>query len=255
MEKFSDSVLIFAGLDPSGGAGLSADIESINQFGVIALPIATILTAQNTAKITTIDVVKSSTIKEQFELLNNDIDFRIIKIGLIGSVEQVDIISQFIKNKKEIKVILDPIILASSGKKLTNEQTLIKIKKLIPLCEIITPNKLELELLAPNLDERSAVANLKCKWTLITTASKGDDKVEHRLYKGVNLYKKFYYKKLNRKYHGSGCTLASSISALLAIGFDVDNACEKALEYSYQTLLNAKKIGKIQYNPIRSRPK
>jgi len=256
LKKFSNSVLVFAGLDPSGGAGLSADIESINQFGIVALPIATVLTAQNTAKITQIDIVKSSLIKEQFELLNNDINFNVVKIGLIGSAEQADTIFQCINKKSDLKVVVDPIISSSSGKRLIANNTLIKIiKNIIPLSTIITPNKAELAELAPGLDEPKAVAHLKCDWTLVTTTSQTEYRVEHTLYKKSNVYKKFYYNKLPKQYHGSGCTLASSISALLAVGFDVDNACKKALEYSYQTLLDAKKIGKIQYNPIRSKPK
>lgn len=255
MANFSDTVVVFAGLDPSAGAGLSADIESINQFGIVALPIATILTAQNSAKITKIVAVSSNLIAEQFNLLYEDIKFQVIKIGAMASTTQIDVINKCINKKANMKIVVDPIIFSSSGKRIMTDKMLIKMrKKIIPKATIITPNKSELEMLAPNLAEKDAVTELKCSWTLVTSAQQTKDTITHKLYKKANLYKTFKCNKLDKQYHGSGCTLASAISALLAIGYDVDIACKNALEYCYQTLLNAKKIGKIQYNPIRHKP-
>ena len=78
---------------------------------------------------------------------------------------------------------------------------------------------------------------------------------EHRLYHNANLISKFTYKKLSGQYHGSGCTLSSAIAALLANNVPVEDACKKALDYTYQSLLSAKKVGKMQYHPNRTFPK
>jgi len=253
--SFSESVLVFSGLDPSGAAGLSADIESINQFGITALPIATTLTAQNTSEVTMVQSVDCALIEEQFRALIVDIDFQVAKIGLLGSASQVNTIANLLVKKPELRIVLDPIICSSSGKQLLDEDAIAAMKdKLIPLVEIITPNRSELALLAPDLDEVKAVALLSRPWTLVTGTDDSQNEIEHRLYQQGNLFASFNYVKLPGEYHGSGCTLSSSISALIALGIDVDIACKRALDYCYQTLLSAKKLGKMQYHPNRSTP-
>ena len=122
---------------------------------------------------------------------------------------------------------------------------------LIPKCLILTPNLEELNCLAPGLDEQSAVSSLNCPWTLVTTSDSSEVEVEHRLYNKSSLIRRFSYKKLPGIYHGSGCTLSSAISALIARGVAIDDACDQALDYTYQCLLNAKKLGKMQYHPKR----
>ena len=253
--SFSESVLVFSGLDPSGAAGLSADIESINQFGITALPIATTLTAQNTSEVTMVHSVDCALIEAQFRALIVDIDFQVAKIGLLGSASQINTIANLLAKKPELRVVLDPIVCSSSGKQLLDEGAIAAMKdKLIPLAEIITPNRSELALLAPDLDEVKAVASLSRPWTLITGTDDSQNEIEHRLYQQDKLFASFNYVKLPGEYHGSGCTLSRSISALLALGIDVDIACKRALDYCYQTLLNAKKLGKMQYHPNRSKP-
>ncbi|MCS5591142.1 MAG: hydroxymethylpyrimidine/phosphomethylpyrimidine kinase [Gammaproteobacteria bacterium] len=254
-ESFSDSVLVFSGLDPSGGAGLSADIEAINQFGITALPIATTLTAQNTFEVTMVQAVDCAIIEAQFRALIKDIDFQVAKIGLLGTASQVNTIANCLSKKPELRIVLDTIVCSSSNKQLLDESAVMAMKdKLIPLAEIITPNRSELALLAPDLDEVEAVQLLGRPWTLVTGTDDSKTEIEHRLYQGGELHAGFNYVKLPGEYHGSGCTLASSISALLARGLDMDIACKRALDYCYQTLLNAKKLGKMQYPPNRSKP-
>jgi len=119
----------------------------------------------------------------------------------------------------------------------------------------LTPNVAELSYLAPGLDEQSAVSSLDCPWILVTTADSSEVEIEHRLYHHSKLVGQFPYKKLPGKYHGSGCTLTSAISALIASGVPVKIACKRALDYTYQTLLSAKKVGKMQYHPNRTLPK
>lgn len=251
----ADNVLIFSGLDPSGAAGVAADIETINQFGVTSLPIITTLTAQNTQRVLSLEVTKNSLLELQFKLIDEDINFNTVKIGLLGSSTQVKKISQLLSGRPGINIILDPIIRASTGDDLNSRKMIEVIKKeLIPLCLILTPNQAELNALAPGLNEKSAVASLNCPWVLVTTSDSSEIQIEHRLYYESELIKKFTYKKLLGEYHGSGCTLSSAIAALIATKISVEDSCQLALEYTYQSLLNAKKVGKMQYHPNRAAP-
>ena len=252
----ADTVLLFSGLDPSGAAGVAADIETINQFGVSPLPIITTLTAQNTQQVLSLEATKNSLLELQFKLINEDIEFNTVKIGLLGSLTQVKIISKLLRDKSGVNIVLDPVISASTDDVLsTNEMIDVMKKELIPLCLILTPNLAELNALAPGLGEKSAVSSLECPWVLVTTSDSSEIEIEHRLYHNSNLIRKFTYKKLAGQYHGSGCTLSSAIAALVALDVPVEDACEKALDYTYQSLLSAKKVGKMQYHPNRTLPK
>ena len=252
----ADSVLLFSGLDPSGAAGVSADIETINQFGVTPLPIITTLTVQNTQRVLSLEPTKSSLLELQFKLIDEDISFNTVKIGLLGSPYQVKVISKLLREKRGVNIVLDPIISSSTEHVLSSNEMIDAIKKeLIPLCLILTPNLAELNALAPGLNEESAISSLNCPWVLLTTSDSSEIQVEHRLYHDSNLIRKFTYKKLAGQYHGSGCTLSSAIAALVALDVPVEDACEKALDYTYQSLLSAKKVGKMQYHPNRTFPK
>ena len=249
----ADSVLLFSGLDPSGAAGISADIETINQFGLNPLPIVTSLTAQNTQRLESIDVVKDSLLEKQFNLLDEDISFNTVKIGLLGSVSQIKTISRLIGEKNTLNVVVDPILISGTQENMSSIKMVGVMKKnLFPKCTILTPNLEELNLLSPGLSEKEAVSSLNCPWVLVTTSDSSKIDIEHRLYNKSSLIRRFNYKKLPDKFHGSGCTLSSAISALLAKGIAIEEACDQGLAYTYQCLLNAKKLGKMQYHPIRA---
>ena len=252
----ADTVLLFSGLDPSGAAGVSADIETINQFGITPLPIITTLTVQNTQNVTFLEATNNSLIQAQFKSIKEDIDFKVVKIGLLGSSSQIKTIAKLLINRTGLFIVLDPIIVSSSDNELSTDSMIEAMRNdLIPLCSLLTPNLSELSSLAPGLNEQSAVASLKCPWVLVTTSDSSEVEIEHRLYHHSNLVSKFTYKKLPGNYHGSGCTLSSAISALIATDVSVEDSCRRALDYTYQTLLNAKKLGKMQYHPNRTYPK
>jgi hydroxymethylpyrimidine/phosphomethylpyrimidine kinase len=252
----ADTVLLFSGLDPTGGAGISADIETINQFGISALPIVTVLTAQNTQEVKLIEATNQKLIETQFKLLSEDIPFRAVKIGLLGSLEQIKTITRLLKEKSDLVIIHDPIISSGNEEKLLDDDAIDYMRnELIPMATILTPNLNELSCLAPGLDEQSAIASLNCPWILVTTTDSSEADIEHRLYHNSKLVEQFSYTKLPDKYHGSGCTLSSAISALIASDVAVNIACRRALDYTYQTLLNAKSLGKMQYHPNRNLPK
>ncbi|MDP6104090.1 MAG: bifunctional hydroxymethylpyrimidine kinase/phosphomethylpyrimidine kinase, partial [Gammaproteobacteria bacterium] len=182
--------------------------------------------------------------------------FRTVKIGLLGSLDQIKTITRLLKEKSDLAIIHDPIISSGNEEKLLDDDAIDYMKnELIPMATILTPNLNELSFLAPGLDEQSAIASLNCPWILVTTTDSSEADIEHRLYHDSKLVERFCYNKLPDKYHGSGCTLSSAIGALVASGVAVNVACRRALDYTYQTLLNAKKLGKMQYHPNRNLPK
>ncbi|MCS5589098.1 MAG: hydroxymethylpyrimidine/phosphomethylpyrimidine kinase [Candidatus Thioglobus sp.] len=251
-----DAVLVFSGLDPCGGAGISADIEAINQFGVTPLPIVTTLTVQNTQSVKSTQAVDEKLIAEQFNHLKEDIDFSVVKIGLLSSDAQIQTIASLLKTCEAPIIVLDPIVSSSTDQQLLDVQALQSLKKaLLPMVSVLTPNVAELKALSLLDDEQQAIESLPCEWVLLTTTDTSKDKIEHRLYHQGQCVDRFIYTKLPGNYHGSGCTLSSAISALLASGVDVNIACKRALDYTYQSLLNAKSIGKMQYHPNRELPK
>ncbi|KAA0447050.1 MAG: hydroxymethylpyrimidine/phosphomethylpyrimidine kinase [Candidatus Thioglobus sp.] len=246
------AILVLSGLDPCAGAGISADIETISHFGISALPVITTLTVQNTESVAKIQPVDSELISQQLCHLRADIEIKFVKIGLLSSAAQIKAIAQFLQNMT-LTIVLDPIVKSSSKNTLLPASALPALRQyLLPLVDILTPNLAELSVLSDAKSEQQKVASLAVKWVLVTTTDAQDIEIEHRLYKHGNLHKSYTYKKLSGNYHGSGCTLSSAIVALIAQGLLVENACQKALDYTYQTLLSAKSIGKMQKNPNRN---
>lgn len=247
-----DNILVLSGLDPSAGAGIVADIETINQFSLTPLSIITTLTVQNTSSVKSFQAVDAGLITEQFEHLQADMDFSVVKIGLLSSIEQIKAIARLTFDKT---IVLDPIIKSGAGDGLLPADLVaVLVAKLLPIAKIITPNMAELQTLANETCEQKAVEKLDCEWILLTTTDSCEGEIQHRLYHFSKCVKRFNYAKLPFNYHGSGCTLSSAISAFLVLGIEMEDACKKALDYTYETLLKAKKVGKIQYHPNRQSP-
>lgn len=248
-EGVNQAVLALSGLDPCAGAGIVADIEVINHFSLTPLSIITTLTVQNTATVKAVQAVDADLIVAQFNHLQDDIDFKVVKIGLLSSAAQIKAIARLAFDKT---IVLDPIIKSSVGNGLLSADLVdVLVSELLPIAKIITPNVAELRALSNEMNEQKAVEKLGCEWILLTTTDDCEGQIEHRLYHQSQCIKRFHYAKLSGSYHGSGCTLSSAISALLALDMEVERACEQALDYTYQTLLQAKKVGKIQYHPNR----
>ncbi|MBT3965897.1 MAG: hydroxymethylpyrimidine/phosphomethylpyrimidine kinase, partial [Candidatus Thioglobus sp.] len=199
--------------------------------------------------------VDSKLIAEQFNHLKTDVTFSVAKIGLLSSKKQIEVLTNLLSECDDVTIVLDPIVKSTAKDKLLDSQTLEVLKtKLLPLVDVITPNVDELQALSPNKNEQQAVESLPCEWVLLTTTDSSNDEIEHRLYHHAELLERYTYTKLPGDYHGSGCTLASSIAGLLALGVETRIACKRALDYTYQTLLNAKSIGKMQHHPNRQKP-
>jgi len=255
-EKNKPVVLCFSGLDPTGGAGIQADIESINSHNAHAASIITALTVQNTHNVLHYESVDPDLITQQAQAVLNDMNVAAIKIGMLGSIKVTEAIHDIIKNNPDIPVIFDPVLAAGGGAKLSKEILIDAINLLIvPYCYVITPNIPEAKLLTNETNNELAAYELLkrgSKYVLITGTHAQTQQVEHNLYSNKKLLTSFTYSRLDNEYHGSGCTLASSIAALIAHNHDPLQAVHIALDYCHKTLQHAQALGNGQLIPNRN---
>ncbi len=249
-------VLVFAGLDPTGGAGLSADIEAIISQGCHAAPIATALTVQDTRDVIRVGQVDALLVVEQARALLEDVPVAAIKLGMLGSAAMVEAIHSILRDYPHIPVVLDPVLRAGGGTELADEELIEAMRELlIPQTTILTPNSEEARRLAPDADNLHACAlsllEQGSEYVLITGTHEPTSEVENLLFGGHRLLETFSWPRLPESYHGSGCTLASAIAGLLAQGHEPMTAIHQAQDYTWQTLEQAYRLGRGQMIPNR----
>ncbi|MDH5393014.1 MAG: hydroxymethylpyrimidine/phosphomethylpyrimidine kinase [Gammaproteobacteria bacterium] len=251
-------VLCFSGHDPSGGAGIQADIEAIAAQGAHAVTVITALTCQDSARVHHFEPVDACQLQRQCDALLNDISINAIKIGMTASVDVVKAIHQIIRQQPDIPVILDPVLASGGGDSLSAHHLIDAINTyLVPGCHLITPNIPEVLRLTHArehaLIERAAHILLEsgCENVLVTGTHSDSDLIEHRLYNTDQSLQHFTNARLPYEYHGSGCTLASSIAAFVAQGKSTASAVLQALDYTFQSLQNGHCPGKGQHFPDR----
>lgn len=251
-------VLCFSGHDPTGGAGIQADIEAINSHHCHATAVITALTVQDTHNVRHFECVDAQLLLRQARAVLHDMNISAIKIGMLGSVAIADAIHCLLREHPHIPVILDPILAAGGGGALSTSHLIDAINKLIlPHTYIATPNTIEARMLA-NLDAHATdelvmkkLADTGVKYVLLTGTHADTHEVQHHLYRGTTRLQTFHYERLPNEYHGSGCTLAASLAALIATNVDVVSAADKSLEYSYNSLIHANSLGSGQLIPNR----
>ncbi|MEO1750513.1 hydroxymethylpyrimidine/phosphomethylpyrimidine kinase [Thiofaba sp. EF100] len=249
-------VLVFAGLDPTGGAGLSADIEAIISQGCHAAPIATALTVQDTRDVIRVGQVDALLVVEQARALLEDMPVAAIKLGMLGSAAMVEAIHTILRDYPQIPVVLDPVLRAGGGTELADEELIDAMRELlIPQATILTPNSEEARRLAPDADNLHACAlsllEQGSEYVLITGTHEPTPEVENLLFGGHRLLETFSWPRLAESFHGSGCTLASAIAGLLAQGHEPMTAIHQAQDYTWQALEQAYRLGRGQMIPNR----
>ena len=240
------TILCLSGFDPSGGAGIQADIESIASMGGHAVPVITALTVQNTQDVSYFQPVETQLFTEQVEKLLEDVPVKAIKIGMIGSLSIVEAISDILKQSPDLPVIYDPVLAAGGGANLTESGMLSAIQELIlPHTTILTPNSPEARLLSNENELKDCgikLMQLGCEAVLLTGTHEDEQHVNNLWFSEGQYAETFSWDRLPDEYHGSGCTLASAIAALIAQGLDPFNAVNEAQDYAWNTLKHAFKI-------------
>ncbi len=256
MSQRIPAVLIFSGLDPSGGAGIQADIEALASQGCHACPLITTLTTQDTSDVKGTITVAPELLKDQARTILDDIPIAAVKIGLIDSTEIVETIHEVLSELSDIPVILDPVLASGADTPLANRELQSALREfLMPLTTVLTPNSREARQLAPQADTLDACAMSLLddgnEFVLITGTHEPTQKVSNTLYTNNRKLEEFHWPRLQGEHHGSGCTLASSIAGLLAQGNEPLSAIYEAQEYTWQSLQHGYRIGKGQYIPNR----
>ncbi len=250
------TVMTFAGLDPTGGAGLQADIEAIVSMGCHALPVITAVTSQDSREVRGVTAVDPLDVVGQARAVLDDIPVSAFKIGLLASVGTAQAIHSILTDYPDIPVVMDPVCVSGGGRRLIDEELLnAMVSLLFPATLVVTPNTLEGRMLAPEADSPAAVAQqiltYGCSYVLLTGTHENTDKVVNRLYADMRLVESLSFERLDGSYHGSGCTLASAIAARVAHGLEPAAAVTQAQKYTFETLKNARRLGKGQLLPDR----
>ncbi len=247
-------VLAFSGHDPSGAAGVQADIEALAHAGCHCVSVITALTAQNTAEFSTMTPQSPANFMEQLDLLAGDITIDACKIGLIGSVELIGIIGDYLASAK-VPVVLDPVLSAGAGANLSSPELIQAMTEcLFPHASVITPNREEALALTGCNDTEDALhrlLDLGCETALITSAGQTGNQLINVWMNNTRSIYHYRQHKLPDTYHGSGCTLSAAIAGALARGETARIAVENAQEYTWKTLKQACRIGQSQLHPER----
>lgn len=249
-------VMTIAGNDPSGGAGIQADLETIASMGCHGAPVITTLTVQDTRDIKDLLPLSPGLVAAQARAVLEDMPVAAIKIGLLGSVETVGAVHTLLTDYPHIPVILDPVLATGAGTDLAGRELIESIRHLLlPHTWVLTPNSPEARRLAPEADSLDACAmallEQGCRYVLITGAHEPASHVVNRLYGNHRRLDTYTWERLPHSYHGSGCTLASAIAGLLAQGQEFLSAIHQAQEYTWEALRAGYRVGMGQHLPNR----
>jgi len=255
--KSSPIILAIGGHDPTGGAGLQADIETIHSMGCRAISLVTCLTRQDSRNVISIHPQPYDEFNTQLRTLLNDIQPAAIKIGLIGDNALVPGIRDCLQTAG-LPVVLDPVLAAGGGTPVATNELIASITEhLLPETALVTPNRAEARRLSGYESMDDAARQLIADGTanvLITGADEAEgEQVNNRLYLRNMTSRNWLWPRLPYSYHGSGCTLASACACGLARGTDVQQCVEAAQQFTWDSLNAASKPGQGQHLPTRYR--
>ena len=246
-------VLIIAGSDSSGGAGIQADIKTVTSLGCYAMTAITAVTVQNTTGVKSIIAINPKDISSQIEFTSKDIRPNAIKIGMLHSKKVITAVLKSLKKINVNKIVLDPVMVAKGGTKLIDNEAIKSIKnKLIKKILLITPNIPEAELLTQKkinsvndmVTAGKLLIKLGAKNVLIKGGHLNSDQMSDILLtkKKIILFKSKKYRTKNT--HGTGCTLSSAITANLSCGKDLIKSCELGIKYVNEAIKSNMNLGK-----------
>lgn len=257
-------VLTFAATDPTSGAGLQADLLTLSSIGCHPVSVVTAITVQDTLGVDNVLVFDAEWVEEQARAVLEDMEVVVFKLGMLGSVENITVIAEIIADYPDALLLIDPILTSGRGDELASEEMQeAMFDLLLPQATLITPNSLEARRLAfmedseedeenASLDECARrLLTAGCEHVLITGTHERTQDVTNTLYGQNGTVRSWHWDRLPGSYHGSGCTLASAISACLAHGLSMEEAVAEAQEYTWATLKGAFRPGMGQYIPDR----
>lgn len=252
MKTTIKTALTIAGSDSSGGAGIQADIKTMTCNGIYAMSAITALTAQNTTGVTKIMEVSPDFLKEQIKNVVEDIFPDAVKTGMVSSSELIKTISESIKEFKLKNIVVDPVMVATSGAKLISDNAIETLKnELLPLATVITPNIPEAEVLCgskitseKDMENAAKSINEKFGCAVLLKGGHNLNDANDFLFDG-KIGTWFYGKRINNpNTHGTGCTLSSAIASNLAKGYPLKKSVKNAKDYLSNALNAMLDLGK-----------
>jgi hydroxymethylpyrimidine/phosphomethylpyrimidine kinase len=255
-------VLTFAATDPSGGAGLQADILTLSSLGCYPLSVVTAVTVQDTLGVEDVMSLDAEWVADQARSVLEDMPVAVFKIGMLGSVEVIAAIAEIVADYPDIPLVLDPVLSSGRGDELASEDMLAAMREmLVPQATLITPNSMEARRLVQDENDESddpdlaecarRLLDMGCEYVLITGTHENTPQVVNTLYGRDGVVRSDAWQRLPGSYHGSGCTLASAIAATMAYGLDIEEAVKEAQEYTWQALKAGFRPGMGQHVPDR----
>ena len=233
------TALTIAGSDCSGGAGIQADLKTMLANGVYGMSVITSLTAQNTTGVRSISNVTPEFLSDQIDMVFEDIVPDSVKTGMIPSKELVETIAEKMKSYGVKNLVVDPVMVATSGADLSNSESVKALKeKLIPLSLVVTPNVPEAEVLSgmkintkDDMVKAAGKINSECGCSVLIKGGHCGNDADDILYHDGRIFVFGSQKIDNKNTHGTGCTLSSAIASNLAKGMDLPDAVKRAKEY------------------------
>ncbi len=251
--KTKSKVLIIAGSDSSGGAGIQADIKTVTALGSYAMSAITAVTSQNTTGVLSITSIPPKEISKQIEFTSEDIKPDAIKIGMLHSEGVINSVLKSLNEIRVKKIILDPVMVAKGGARLINNNSIKILKsKMIKKATLITPNIPEAEILTKTkiktIEDMISSANILLNLGAKNVLIKGghlESKIMNDIFLNKNEICFFKNKKINTKNtHGTGCTLSSAIATYYSCGKTLKKSCEMAIKYVSHAISTGPKYGK-----------
>ena len=254
-------VVTFAASDPTGGAGLQADLLTLASMGCHPLSVVTALTVQDTHGVTALLPIAPAWVADQARALLDEFRVDAFKLGALGSPENADAIARIIVEHPQVPVVFDPVLASGRGDALSAGDMVDSLRELIvPVATICTPNSVEVRRLASRGREAGSlsleecarrVLGLGCRHVLVTGTHEDTPEVVNTLYSADGQTCAERWRRLPGSYHGSGCTLASAIAARLAHGAALRDAVHEAQEFAWQALAAGYRPGTGQVLPDR----
>lgn len=249
------TVLAIAGLDPSGGAGIQADIEAILSMGCHACTTVTTITAQDTRNAYSVHPLAPTQVLAQARAVLDDIPVAAFKIGLLGSAANAQAVATLLQEYPEIPVVLDPVLVAAGGAELAEKELLPALREyLLPEATLLTPNTPEARRLAEHEDIEEcgeALLVTGCEYVLVTGADEPGQSVINHLFGPDGLHSVERWPRFPASYHGSGCTLSAAAAGLLAQGNAPAVSAQQAQQYTWEAIQAGYRPGRGQFVPSR----
>ena len=238
---------------------MQADLLTLSSMGCHPLSVITALTVQDTTGIEGILAIDADWVSDQARALLEDMPVDAFKIGVLGSVENIAAIAEIVSDYPDVPLVLDPVLASGRGDELASDEMAHALRELLlPQTTILTPNSMEARRLADIDDEDATLfacaaklVEAGCEYVLITGTHEATPQVVNTLYAKSGIVRTDTWARLPYTYHGSGCTLASAIAAMLANGLELPDAVREAQDYTWHALEKAYRPGMGRHLPDR----